>query len=242
MTRASSSPPAPPAPPAPRVPMQQPVAPPPSVGSCLAQPSKPTLFEAIAAASPSFGPMIKDSKNSFTNSPYQKLPALLEAVKPPLLEQGVVIYSAVTGTPSGWVVRTTLALLDDSQEISSDFPIPDCSGVETFTKSGAVIKSPSPASRDQIGAAITYGIRYNLYALLAVCPVEDDDGASGYTASGASSHGLPGLPGSPSQPMQSPQPAWPQPGLPAQSVPVPQFVPMAPAIGHPVQPHPVLPQ
>jgi hypothetical protein len=214
MTRAPSSPPAPP------VPMQQPVAPPPQA----MQRSKPTLLEAIAAASSGFGDLVKDSDNDYLKSRYLALPGLLKAIKGPLLEHGVVIYSQVMMLGSFWVVRTTVAFVDGSEELFSDFPIPD------------------PSTQQKIAAVVTFGTRYNLFALLAVCPENDDDGNSGSncTAPGASSHGLPGLPGSSVQPMQVPQHVWPQPGLPVQPMPVPQLG--APVIGYPVQPQPVLPQ
>lgn len=215
------------APPAP-VPMQQPAAP-------MIQATKPRLLEAIAAASSGFGELIKDSKNSFTNSPYQKLPALLRAIKPALLEQRVVIYTQVVAVGNAWVVRTTLAFVDGTEELSSDFPIPDCTGIETVTKNGLRVVSPGPAARDQIGAAITYGTRYNLYALLAVCPEEDDDGASANTYTAA--QGLPGLSGAaPSWPAVGQQPAMYPAAMQQQGVPMP------PAVAYPVQPLPVLPQ
>lgn len=208
--------------------MQQPAAPPPS--------ARVSLLEAIAAATNSFGELVKDAKNSYTNSPYQKLPALLQAVKPALIDQGVVIYTQVLSVDGAWVVRTTLALVDGSEDLSSDFPIPDYSGIETVTKNGSLVKSPGPTTRDQIGAAMTYGTRYNLYALLAVCPVEDDDGSSGSYSAPATPTALPGLPGgaaswpAPGQHVQPPQPAYQQ------------AAPMPPAIANPVQPLPVLPQ
>jgi hypothetical protein len=206
--------------------MQQPTAP-------MPQRAKPTLLEAIAAASSGFGELIKDTKNTFTNSPYQKLPALLRAIKPALLEQCVVIYTQVVAVDSAWVVRTTLAFADGTEELSSDFPIPDYTGIETVTKNGSLVRSPGPAARDQIGATMTYGTRYNLYALLAVCPEEDDDGASANTYSAA--QGLPGLPGGV---------AWPAPGQQAQAprAMYQQAAPMPPAMVNPVQPFPVLPQ
>jgi hypothetical protein len=188
--------------------MQQPVAPPPQI---MQQQRKVSLLEAIAAATNSFGELIKDTKNEFTKSPYQKLPALLQAIKPALLDQGVVIYTQVLAVVSGaWVVRTTLAFVDGSEELSSDFPITDASSMQ------------------KIGAAMTFGTRYNLYALLAACPVEDDDGNSGSYSAPAAVPALPGLPGA--------APSWPQPGQYVQ----PQQMMQPPAIANPVQPLPVL--
>lgn len=200
-----------PSPPAP-VPMQQPVAPPPQA----MQQRKISLLEAIAAASAGFGDLTKDSKNDYLKSQYLALPGLLRAIKPPLLEQGVVIYSQVLMVSSTWVVRTTVAFADGSEEIASDFPIPD------------------PTNQQRIGAVITYGTRYNLFALLAICPENDDDGNMGGGTAAVPSQALPGLPGAPA--------AWPQPG---QQIQAPQAMyqqpaNMPPAIAYPVQPSPVL--
>jgi len=186
-------------------PMQQPVAPP-----VQNMQRKPSLLEAIAAASSGFGDLTKDSKNDYLKSQYLGLPGLLKAIKPPLIEQGVVVYSQVIYVSNFWVVRTTLAFADGSEEVSSDFPIPD------------------PTNQQRIGAVITYGTRYNLFALLAICPENDDDGNSGgYAAPAASSQGLPGLPGG-VQYAPVMQPQYQQPAV------------MPPAIAYPVQPLPVL--
>ena len=144
MARTPASPP----PMQPPAPMVQPIAPPPQV---MQQGRKVTLLEAIAAASAGFGDLVKDSENTYLRSKYLGLPGLLRAVKPPLLEQGVAVYSQVMHELAGWVVRTTLAFVDGTEEIFSDFPIPD------------------PSNQQKIGAIITYGTRYNLFALLAIC-------------------------------------------------------------------------
>ena len=179
---------------------------------------KVSLLEAIAAASSGFGDLTKDSKNDYLKSSYLGLPGLLRGIKPPLLEQGVVVYSQVIFMASAWAVRTTLAFADGTEEISSDFPIPD------------------PSNQQRIGAVVTYGTRYNLFALLAICPESDDDGNSGsYGASAAPSQGLPGLPGIPSV-------VWPGAGQVAQA-PVAMYqqqAPMPAVMAHPVQPLPVL--
>jgi hypothetical protein len=179
-----------------------------------------SLFERIAAASASFGDLTKDSKNDYLKSSYQKLPALLKAIKTPLLEQGVVIYTQIVkAADGGFVVRTTLACLTGEEEMSSDFPVFDTTNMH------------------KIGSAVTYGTRYNLYAMLAVCPEDDDDGnfGAGYSGATAAPTGLPGMPGGVMPQQQAP---WmPQ-------APVMQQAPMmpAPAIAYPVQPSPVLPQ
>lgn len=181
--------------------MPQPVAPP------VQQGRKPTLLEAVSAASASFGGLTKDSKNDYLKSQYLALPGLLRAIKQPLLEHGVVIYTQIMRVEGGtFVVHTTLALADGSEEISSSFPVFD------------------PTNMHKIGAAVTYGTRYNLLALLAVCPDNDDDG--NMSAFSAAPQGLPGgLPGGITPAAQAPQQQAP-------------WTP--PAIAQPVQPSPVL--
>lgn len=194
------------------VPMQQPVAPPPQI----MQQRKISLLEAIAAASAGFGDLVKDSKNDYLKSQYLALPGLLRAIKPSLLEQGVVVYSQVLPSNGFWVVRTTVAFADGSEELSSDFPIPD------------------PTNQQRVGAAVTYGTRYNLFALLAICPENDDDGNAGAPAGAPAAQALPGLPGG-----QMAQ--WPMVAPPPVAM-YQQGAPMPPAIAYPVQPLPVLPQ
>lgn len=186
---------------APPLPMQQ-------QAPVMPTPGKLTLFEAIAAASQSFGDLTKDSKNDYLKSSYLGLPGLLKAIKRPLLEQGVAIYTQIMRDREGaFVVRTTLSLIAGDEEVSSDFPIVDASNLH------------------KIGGAVTYGTRYNLLALLAVCPDSDDDGSSVVYGGGANSApvGLPGLPGGVA-PVYQQQPA----------------AAMPPAMVQPVQPLPVL--
>jgi len=196
---------------------------------------KLSLLEAIAAASGGFGDLTKDSKNDYLKSSYLALPGLLRAIKPALLEQGIVIYSQCVYSSGAWFVRTTLSFVDGSEEVSSDFPVPDATNLQ------------------RIGAAFTYGVRYNLFALLAVSPEADDDGnaaGSGSFAAPAQAGGLPGLPAAASWPVPGQQVVAPQAMYP-QAVPLPGYDPRqfqqpalqpAPqvAVAYPVQPLPVL--
>jgi hypothetical protein len=183
-----------------------------------------TLLERIASASAAFGDLTKDSKNDYLKSSYLALPGLLKAVKQPLLEAGVAIYTQVIFAGGGYVVHTTLSAVDGSEELSSSFPIADVSNLH------------------KIGAAVTYGTRYNLLALLAICPDNDDDGsAATYGSHSSAPAALPGLPGGvvlQQQPPQMMQPVYQQPMMQQ-----PQYQqPMMPAqaVVNPAQPLPVL--
>ena len=223
MARTPSSPPALPAQ-APLMPQPvaaQPVAPPPQI---MQHHNSASLLERLAAAAPFFGDLVKDSRNDYLKSPYMSLPALLKAVKPPLLEQGVTIYSQLVVSNGCWAVRTTLSTIDGKEELSSDFPVPTESAQDL----------PRPTSLQKIGGAVTYGVRYNLFALLAVCPESDDDGNSAMSSAPTLAHALPGFPGG----VQVPA-AWPAPG---QQVQAHMPAPMPPVIAYATQPLPVLPQ
>lgn len=224
MARTPSSPPLP----AP-VPMVQPVAPMPAA---MEQPL-PRLMEAIIAASANFPDFYTDAENPHFKNKYMKLPSLLKAIKTPLLEQRITIYTQVMPheTTGAWVVRTYLSFINGSEEVYSDFLVCDCSSMHKFS------------------AHIKYGIRHNLFALLAICPEDDDDGGgSGSSAAVAVPvAALPGLPGAAQMPG-----AWPMPGQvvqapPAmyQQAPAPpamyQQAPAPAAMAYPVQPLPVLP-
>lgn len=218
MARTPGSPPSPPVS-APPAPMAQPVAAPVTV---MPAHRKATLLEAIAAAWPAFGDLVKDSTNDYLKSKFLKLPGLLKAIKGPLLEQGCTVYTQVVFSEGMWVVRTTIALVDGREEVSSDFPIPDISNMQ------------------KVAGCMTFGTRYNLFALLAICPDDaDDDGNSGgYSAPPNNMAApLPGLPGGVAAPA-----AWPMPGQQVQAPPAMyhQAPPMPAAIAYPVQPLPVL--
>jgi hypothetical protein len=198
----------------------QPVAPPPQV---MQQHNSASLLERLVAAAPFFGDLVKDSRNDYLKSQYMSLPALLKAIKPPLLEQGVTIYSQIVNDGC-WVVRTTLSTIDGGEELFSDFPVPDITSLQ------------------KIGGAVTYGVRYNLLALLAACPENDDDGSSVASPAPTLAHALPGFPGG----VQVPT-AWPAPGQQVQAPPAMYAqahmpAPMPPVIAYATQPLPVLPQ
>jgi len=199
--------------------MQAPVA--------MQQQPRVSLLERIASASAAFGDLTKDSKNDYLKSSYLALPGLLKAVKQPLLESGVAIYTQVILAGGGYVVHTTLSVVDGSEELSSSFPIADVSNLH------------------KIGAAVTYGTRYNLLALLAICPDNDDDGSSAvYSGHSAPPVALPGLPGGVVLQQQPPQMMPQMPQQPVYQQPMMQQPqqPMMPvqAVAHPVQPLPVL--
>lgn len=121
----------------------------PSLGAVAA------LDGAIAAAMPSFGSLAKDGDNTYLKTSYLTLPALLDAVRPALMAQGVLITSCLRLVTGGFVCQTTLQHSGGGWR-SSQFPVGD------------------PSNAQRVAAAATYGLRINLQQLLAVCGVDDD--------------------------------------------------------------------
>jgi len=121
------------------------------------------LDAAIAAAIPSFGSLapndsadIKGRRHNYLN-----LPGLLEAVRPALMAQQVIITSGISLVPGGFVVVTVLRHSGGGWRMSQ-FPV------------------LSLTSNSAISAAATSGFRVNLQLLLGVCASEDGpaDGAA----------------------------------------------------------------
>jgi hypothetical protein len=183
-----------------------------------------SLLGRIAAATPQFQHLTKDTENTFLKSSYLKLPSLLDAIREPLLEYGVKVYSQGCFADGQWLVRTTLSTLDGGEELSSDFPI---------VGEGLTMQ--------KVAGCFTLGTRYNLFALLNICPDSgDDDGNVGNSSAFASGHSLPGLGApQPQPPQQFAQSLHPQ----QYAQPYPQQFAQAAqpgAIAYPVNPLPVL--
>jgi hypothetical protein len=100
---------------------------------------------------------IKDSANPFFKSKYADLSSVIEAVKQPLSDSGIVYVQGVEGVEGGVAVETMLLHIS-GEWISSKLEIP-----------------ASKHDAQGYGSAITYGRRYGLQSMCGV-PAEDDDG------------------------------------------------------------------
>ena len=127
---------------------------PPNCGPTSQQVS--ALNGAIATAFGSFGSLTKDGDNAYLKTSYLTLSTLLDAVRPALMTQGVIITSALRLVPGGFVCQTTLHHSGGGWR-SSQFPVGD------------------PGNPQKVAAAATYGLRINLQQLLAITG-QDDDG------------------------------------------------------------------
>jgi len=115
------------------------------------------LDAAVAAAFPAFGSLapndaadIKGRRHAYLN-----LPGLLEAVRPALMAQQVIIANTIGIVPGGFVVSTMLRHSSGGWRLSQ-FP------VLSLTSSSA------------ISAAATSGFRVNLQLLLGICASDED--------------------------------------------------------------------
>lgn len=100
---------------------------------------------------------VKDSTNPHYKSKYADISSIIEAVKIPLLKQGIVFLQGVGGSENMVTVETML-LHSSGEWISSTLEIP-----------------ASKHDAQGFGSAITYGRRYGLQAMCGV-PTADDDG------------------------------------------------------------------
>lgn len=152
------------------------------------------LDGAIATAFSNFGSLAKDGDNTYLNTSYLTLPTLLDAVRPALMAQGVLITSALRLVPGGFVCQTTLHHSAGGWRYSQ-FPIGE------------------PGNAQKVSAAATYGLRINLQQLLAITG-HDDDGQPlpvlQYAASAPAAYGQPAQAAPPGPAVQQQQP-WAAP-------------------------------
>ena len=127
-----------------------------------------TLAPALVKAQADIKAAIKDSTNPHFKSKYADLAAVIEAVKAPLLAQGITFLQGVSDAPDGVAVETML-LHQSGEWMSSTCRIP-----------------ASKQDAQGYGSAITYGRRYGLQALTGL-PAEDDDGNAATAAAPAKS-------------------------------------------------------
>lgn len=100
---------------------------------------------------------VKDATNPHFRSKYADLSSVVEAVKGPLLEQGITFLQGVQDAENGVAVETML-LHSSGEWLASTLRIP-----------------AAKQDAQGYGSAITYGRRYGLQSMCGV-PAEDDDG------------------------------------------------------------------
>lgn len=112
----------------------------------------------------------KDSDNPFFNSKYVPLEGVVAVITEPLADNGLSYVQPVSTDETNVVIKTVL-FHESGEFIESDpLKLPGFqvkkNGDKDFNSQG-------------IGAAITYGRRYSLTALLGIASEDDDDGNTG---------------------------------------------------------------
>jgi ERF superfamily. len=124
------------------------------------------LYKAILSAQKSFGAVVKNSTNPMFKSKYASLEAVLDAVRQPLLDAGLLLLQPTfdngerdeKGAPRCACIKTVIihAESGESMEVITTIPV-------------------SKSDAQGYGSALTYARRYALMGILGLAP-EDDDG------------------------------------------------------------------
>jgi hypothetical protein len=119
-----------------------------------------TLIAALARCQAKFPAITKGHDNAaYRGSKYADVADVLEAVRPVLAAEGIVVtQSTRIGDEGGVTLVTTLQCAFDEFEMTSEFPL-----------------YVAGQTAQQVGSLITYHKRYQLCAILGVHPVGDDD-------------------------------------------------------------------
>ena len=123
--------------------------------------SSPTtnIGPALLAAQKMIGVAVKGAANPYFDAKYADLRTIIEAVKKPLNDQGIVILQGVDIEETIPLLVTTLLHAETSEFVETRTPI-------------LCVKANNPQA---FGSGVTYAKRYALQALLCL-PTSDDDG------------------------------------------------------------------
>jgi len=126
------------------------------------------LTKALLTAQRNMGKAVKGAKNPYFKSTYADLPTVMEVVKEPLNEAGIIVLQPASYRDGKNFITTTLIHAETGEYMSSETEV-------------VCTKANDPQA---FGAAQTYARRFGLQAMLFI-PAEDDDGnyASGRTNS-----------------------------------------------------------
>ncbi len=124
------------------------------------------LTKALLVAQTQMGAAVKGSKNPFFKSNYADLPTVMEVIKEPLNNAGIIVLQPAAFVDGRNFIATTLIHAETGEWMQSDTEV-------------VCAKQNDPQA---FGAAQTYARRFGLQSMLFI-PSEDDDGnyASGRT-------------------------------------------------------------
>jgi hypothetical protein len=117
------------------------------------------LTKALLTAQSKMGAAVKGSKNPFFKSNYSDYNSVLEVVKDPLNEAGLIVLQPTVVRDGKTLVETTILHAETGEFISGEMEV-------------VCAKQNDPQA---YGSAITYMRRYSLQAMLSI-PSEDSDG------------------------------------------------------------------
>lgn len=118
------------------------------------------LASALLKAQAGMGKLIKDSNNPHFNSTYASLAAVMDTVRGPLTDAGLVLYQSASSAEGLVIVRSMLIHAETGETIEEQLALP--------------VAQKTPQA---MGSAITYGRRYLAMAMCGLSP--DDDDANG---------------------------------------------------------------
>ncbi len=123
------------------------------------------LAKALLKAQAQIGPVTKDSVNPFLRNKYASLAAVLDAVRTPLLSNGIVLVQRVEESEPGSVAIGTMLIHAETGEWLSSTTVIPLADAEAGSKVNL---------GQQTGAAISYGRRYGLMAMLSMAAIDED--------------------------------------------------------------------
>ena len=112
-----------------------------------------SIYKKLFKITSTMDKMRKDSTNPFFNSKYFDVNQLIEAVRPALIAEDLLLLQPI----EGGAVGTRIVDVDSGDSVEAFIPLPDLSDPQ------------------KIGSAVTYYRRYTLQSLLGI-EAEDDDG------------------------------------------------------------------
>lgn len=122
------------------------------------------LSAALLKAQASMGGAVKGAKNPYFKSSYSDYNSVLEVVKEPLNEAGLIVLQPTVVRDGRTLVETTIIHAESGEFLSGEMEV-------------VTTKDRDPQA---YGSAITYARRYALQSMLSI-PSVDDDGETAMT-------------------------------------------------------------
>ena len=122
------------------------------------------LAKALLKAQEQMRPVTKDAVNPFLRNKYATLSAVLDVVRKPLLDNGVLLVQRCVESEPGTAAVESRLIHSSGEWIASTTTIP--------------LPDADPGSKTNlgqaVGAAISYARRYGLMAMLSLAAVDED--------------------------------------------------------------------